>query len=104
MNEGGEPVLEPRHESDVYDEPDKPADSTREPHPVRAKDGGATVHRGHASKVPVLPGSRLGTFSNAVFDDTGGMEPGLKRYLGHAWQIVIVHHVADYEDLRVSGE
>ena len=58
---------------------------------------------GTDSKVPVLPGSRLGTVSDAVFDDTGGVEPGLKRYLGDTWQIVIVHHVADYEHLRVPG-
>ena len=71
---------------------------------MRAEDGIATVHGCHASKVPVLPGSRLGTFSDAVFDDTGGMETRLKRNLGNAWQIVIVHHVAYYEHLRVPGQ
>ena len=42
---------------------------------MRAEDGTATVHGGHAPKVPVFPGRRLGTVSNAVSDDVGGMEP-----------------------------
>jgi hypothetical protein len=32
------------------------------------------------------------------------METGLKGNLGNARQIVAVHHVADYEHLRVVGQ
>lgn len=84
-DESRESVLEPGHESDVHDEPDEPRDSAREPHFVRAEDGAATVHGGHASEVQVLPGSRLGTVSDAVSDDAGGMETGqpLQRPADH---------------------
>lgn len=104
VDESREPVLEPCHEGDVHDEPDEPRYSAREPHPVRAEDGGATVHGSHAPEVPVLPRSRIGTVSDAISDDMGGMETGLKSNLRNARQIVIVHHVADYEYLRVPGK
>jgi len=104
MDKSREPVLKPRHESNVHDEPDEPRDSAREPHPMRAEDGAAAVHGGHASEVPVLPGSRGGTVSDTVSDDVAGMETGLKGNLCNAWQIVAVHHVADYEHLRVAGQ
>jgi hypothetical protein len=102
--ESREPILEPSHESNVHDEPDEPRDSTRKPDAVRAEDSAATVHGGHAPKVPVLPGSGLGTASDTVSDDASGMETGLNGHLGNAWQIVPIHHVADYEHFRVAGQ
>ena len=59
VDESCEPVLEPRHESDVHDEPREPRDPAGEPYPVRAEDRGAAVHGGHAPEVPVLP--RIGS-------------------------------------------
>ena len=104
MDKSREPVLKPRHESNVHDEPDEPRDSAREPHPMRAEDGAAAVYGGHAPEVPVLPGSRLGALSDTVSDDVGGVETGLKGNLGNAWEIVIVHHVADCEHLRMTRQ
>src|SRR5262249_3224573 len=104
MDESREPVPEPCHESDVYDEPDEPRNSARESHPMRAEDGTATVHGGHTPKVTVLPGRRRGAASNAISDGVRGMETGLKGNLGNAWQIAEVHHVANHEHLRVPGQ
>ena len=74
-DEGREPVLEPRHESDVHDEPDEPRDSASESHPVRAEDGAATVHGGHAPKVPVFPWNRVGTVSDTVSNGAAAFRP-----------------------------
>ncbi len=43
VEQSREPVLEPRHESNMHDEPDKPCDSAGEPNPMRAEDGATTV-------------------------------------------------------------
>ena len=95
MDESCEPVLEPRHESDVHDEPREPRDPAGEPHPVRAEDRGAAVHGGHAPEVPVLPRIRFGAASHTISDDASSMQAGLEGNLGNAWQVVVVHHVAD---------
>jgi hypothetical protein len=57
--------------------------------------GAAAVNGGYAPEVSVLPGSRLGAVPDTVSDDVGGMETGLKSNLGNAWEIVVVHHIAD---------
>jgi hypothetical protein len=100
--ESREPILESRHEGNVHDEPDEPRDPTGKPDPVRAEDSATAVHGGHAPKVPVLPGNGLSTTSDTVSDNASGMETGLKGHLGNAWQIVAIHHIADYEHFRVA--
>ena len=104
MDESREPVLEPRHERNVHDEPHEPRDPAGEPHPVRAEDRGAAVHGGHTPEVPVLPRCWLGAVLHAVPDDVSSMEPRLESDLGNAGEVVVVHHVADYEHLRVAGQ
>ena len=104
VDESRKPVLEPRHERNVHDEPHEPRNPAGEPNPVRAEDRGAAVHGGHTPEVPVLPSCRLGAISNPGFDDVSSMEAGLKRDLGNAWEVIAVHHVADYEHLWVAGQ
>ena len=79
-------------------------DPAGEPNPVRAEDRAAAVHGGHAPEVPVLPGGWLGAISHTISDDMSSMEPRLERDLGYTWEVVEVHHVADYEHLRVAGQ
>src|SRR4051812_40469926 len=103
VNESCEPVLEPRHERNVHDEPHEPRNPAREPNPVCAEDRGAAVHGGHAPEVAVLPRYQLGAVSDTGLDDVSSMETGLKCNLGNAREVVEVHHVTDYEHLRVAG-
>ena len=104
VDESREPVLKPRHESDVHDEPHEPRDPAGEPHPVRAEDRAAAIHGGHTPEVSVLPGSRFGALSHTISDDMSSMQTGLEGNLGNTWEVVAVHHVADYEHLRVAGQ
>ena len=66
MDESRKPVLEPRHERNVHDEPHEPRNPAGEPNPVRAEDRGAAVHGGHTPEVPVLPSCWLGADSPRV--------------------------------------
>jgi hypothetical protein len=75
-----------------------------EPQPMRAEDRAAAIHGGHAPEVPVLPRGRFGAVSHTVSDDVSSMQTGLEGNLGNAREVVVVHHVADYEDLRVAGQ
>ena len=103
VDESCKPVLEPRHEGNVHDEPHEPRNSAGEPNPVRAEDRGAAVHSGHAPEVPVLPSCWLGAILHALPDDVSSMEPRLERDLGYTGEVVEVHHVTDDEHLRVAG-
>jgi hypothetical protein len=58
-------------------------------------DRGAAVHGGHAREVPVLPRIRFGAPSHTISDDASSMQAGLEGNLSNAWQVVVVHHVAD---------
>jgi hypothetical protein len=104
VDDSREPVLESGHESNVHDESHEPCDPPGQPYPMGADDRAAAVYGGHAPEVPILPGSRLGAMSDALFNDVSGMETGLKRDLGNAREVVVVHHVTDDEDLRVAGQ
>ena len=103
VDESRKPVLEPRHERNVHDEPHEPRNPAGEPNPVCAEDRGAAVHGGHAPEVPVLPSCWLGAVLHAVPDDVSSMETRLESDLGNAREVVEVHHVTDYEHLRVAG-
>ena len=103
MNESRETVLEARHERYVHGEPHEPSDPAGEPHPVCAHDRAAPVHGGHAPEVPVLPSCWLGAILHALPDDVSSMEPRLESDLGYTGEVVEVHHVTDYEHLRVAG-
>jgi len=102
VDDSGEPIPEPRQESDVHDKPDDPCDPAGEPHPAHADDRASAAHGCHAAEVPVSPRSRLGPVSDAGPDNMSSVETGLKRNLGDPGQVVAVHHVADHEYLRVA--
>ena len=101
MDDSREPVLEPRQNSNMHDEPHDP---TGELDPVQADDRISAVHGGHAPEVPVLPRRRVLGLSDAVSDDVSSMDSGLKRDLGDAREVVVVHHVADDEYLRMAEQ
>ena len=104
VDESREPVLKPRHESDVHDEPHEPRDPAGEPHPVQAEDGAAAIHGGHAPEVPVLPRLWFCAASHTISNDVSSMQAGLEGNLRNAREVVVIHHVADYEHLRVTGQ
>ena len=65
------------------------------------------LRRSTAAMLPrsrYLPRSRFGAVSHTVSDDVSSMQTRLEGDLGNAWEVVVVHHVTDYEHLRVAGQ